>query len=163
MSSSLNKPNDENLPPLERFLTYRLHLINKVSDRDTAAAYASEVGLAIGEARCLAAIGRFSPLSVNDVARAANLNKGQASRCTQALVEQGLVSKQTSPVHGRGVVLTPTAKGRKVYARVIDLIFRRNDEVFGCLSESEQREFGNMMDRIIAAMKLEPGMGPQED
>ena len=157
MPSSSNKPQDKDLPQLERFLTYRLHLINKVSDRDTAAAYASEVGLAIGEARCLAAIGRFAPLSVNDVARAANLNKGQASRCAQALVDQGLVSKQTSPVHGRGVVLTPTRKGRAVYVRVIELIYRRNDEVFGCLSESEQREFGSMMDRIIATMNIEPG------
>lgn len=163
MPSSPNDRQDTDLPPLERSLTYRLHLINKVSDRDTAAAYASEFGLAIGEARCLAAIGRFAPLSVNDLARAANLNKGQASRCAQALVEHGLVSKQASPVHGRGVVLTPTRKGCDVYVRIIELIFRRNQDVFGCLSDSEQHMFGSMMDRIIAAMNLEQLSEPGAD
>lgn len=163
MPASKLTPKEKPLPQLERSLTYRLHLINKVSDRDTAAVYAREFGLAIGEARCLAAIGRFAPLSLNDVARAANLNKGQASRCAQALVEQGLVSKETSAVHGRGVVLTLTDSGADMYTRVIELIFRRNDEVFGCLSEAEQREFGNMMDRIIAAMNLAPGVGPTSE
>jgi DNA-binding MarR family transcriptional regulator len=152
MSVPSQTPQKKRLPHLERSLTYRLHVINKISDRDTAAAYTKEFGLAIGEARCLAAIGRFAPLSVNDVARAANLNKGQASRCTQALVEYGLVLKQTSAVHGREVVLTVTPKGHEVYEGVIELIFQRNQEVFGCLTQDEQQLFGSMMDRIIAAI-----------
>ena len=154
MTDTSDQPSQKTLPHLERSLTYRLHLINKVSDRDTATAYANKFGLAIGEARCLAAIGRFEPLSVNDVARAANLNKGQASRCTQVLVGYGLVLKQTSAVHGRGVVLTLTDKGRGVYESVIELIFQRNQEVFGCLSAQEQEVLGSMMDRIINAMTL---------
>lgn len=80
-------------PALERFLTYRLHTINKITDRDTNRAYLRDCGIPLGEARCLAAIGRYAPLSVNDLALAANLNKGQASRSAQALVERGLIEK----------------------------------------------------------------------
>ena len=61
-------------PALERFLTYRLHVLNKITDRDTNRAYLSDCGIPLGEARCLAAIGRYAPLSVNDLARSANLN-----------------------------------------------------------------------------------------
>ncbi len=136
-------------PALERFLTYRLHVLNKITDRDTNRVYLAECGIPLGEARCLAAIGRYAPLSVNDLARAANLNKGQASRSAQALVERGLVEKTNSESDGRGVVLAPTAAGVAQYRRVIDLIARRNDEIFACLSADEQRLLGGMLDRLI--------------
>ena len=136
-------------PPLERFLTYRLHVLNKITDRDTNRVYLADCGIPLGEARCLAAIGRYAPLSVNDLARAANLNKGQASRSAQALVERGLVEKTNSESDGRGVVLAPTAAGVAQYRRVIDLIARRNDEIFACLSADEQRLLGGMLDRLI--------------
>lgn len=145
-------PDAAALPALERFLTYRMHVVNKVSDRDTNRAYQQACGLPLGEARCLAAIGRYAPLSVNDLARAANLNKGQASRSAQALVERGLVLKETREHDARGVLLTPTAAGRARYAQIIRLIARRNDEIFGCLSAAEQAQLGAMLDRVIARM-----------
>ncbi|MDF3861676.1 MarR family winged helix-turn-helix transcriptional regulator, partial [Achromobacter denitrificans] len=128
---------------------YRLHVLNKITDRDTNRVYLADCGIPLGEARCLAAIGRYAPLSVNDLARAANLNKGQASRSAQALVERGLVEKTNSESDGRGVVLAPTAAGVAQYRRVIDLIARRNDEIFACLSADEQRLLGGMLDRLI--------------
>ena len=136
-------------PALERFLTYRPHVLNKITDRDTNRVYLADCGIPLGEARCLAAIGRYAPLSVNDLARAANLNKGQASRSAQALVERGLVEKTNSESDGRGVVLAPTAAGVAQYRGVIDLIARRNDEIFACLSADEQRLLGGMLDRLI--------------
>ena len=141
------------IPALERFLTYRLHVVNKVSDRDTNRAYLEACGLPLGEARCLAAIGRFAPLSVNDLARAANLNKGQASRSAQALVERGLVHKETRESDARGVLLTPTAEGQARYEQIVALIARRNDEIFGCLDAAERAQLGAMLDRIIAHIR----------
>lgn len=136
---------------LETFLTYRMHRVNKLSDKDTHRAYMEECGLPLGEARCLAAIGRFEPLSVNDLARAANLNKGNASRSAQALVDSGLVCKQISELDGRSVVLSTTSAGKIRYREVIALIDRRNEQIFGCLSRQEQAQLAGMLDRIIAA------------
>lgn len=137
------------LPALDRFLTYRLHLVNKLTDRFSSDAYADEFGLPVGEARCLAAIGNFAPLSVVELAAKANLNKGQASRAAQALAERGLVSKDASETDGRSVVLAPTPSGRALWNRVMALIARRNDEIFGCLSPAERRQLGGMLDRLI--------------
>ncbi|SSW63485.1 Multidrug resistance operon repressor [Achromobacter veterisilvae] len=148
-------------PALERFLTYRLHALNKITDRDTNRAYLADCGIPLGEARCLAAIGRYAPLSVNDLARAANLNKGQASRSAQALVERGLVEKSHSASDGRGVVLAPTQAGIAQYQRIIGLIARRNEEIFGCLSADEQRLLGGMLDRLIG--HLQAGTDHEED
>lgn len=147
----------EELPELEHFLTYRFHLVNKLTDRDTNRAYHEEGEMSLGEGRCLAAIGRFAPLSVNDLARAANLDKGHASRSAKALVERGLVVKTVSESDGRGVVLNPTESGRASYRRIIALIDRRNEEIFGCLSTDEQSLLVQMLDRIIEANL--PGRG----
>lgn len=100
-------------PALERFLTYRLHTINKITDRDTNRAYLRDCGIPLGEARCLAAIGRYAPLSVNDLALAANLNKGQASRSAQALVERGLIEKRSRPPTAAASCCRPPPPARR--------------------------------------------------
>lgn len=138
---------------LDRFLTYRLHRVARLSDRETGAAYLAECGLSVSEARCLAAIGSFEPLSLNDLARSANQDKGHASRSAQSLVEQGLVGKTASASDGRGVVLQLTRKGRAVHAKTMRLIARRNDETFAVLSAAERRVLGEMLDRVGVALQ----------
>ena len=140
-------------PDLERFLTYRLHAISRLSDRDTQRVYLDELGLSLGEARCLAAIGRFAPLSVNDLAQAANLDKGHASRSAQALVARGWVRKTVSERDARGVDVALTARGRRGYADVMRVIARRNDEIFGGLTDAEQAELGRLLDRVAATLR----------
>lgn len=135
---------------LDHVLTYRLHLLNKLTDRASHDLYLRETGLPIGEARCLASIGAFEPLSVNDLALHACLNKGQASRAAQALVERGLVSKTTRETDARGVVLALTPDGRRRWAEIMALIDQRNVDIFGCLSDDERAQLGRLFDRLIA-------------
>ena len=106
-------------------------------------------GIPISEGRCLAAIGSFHPLSVNDLAMRANLNKAQASRSTQALVDQGMVLKQASEVDGRGVVLTLTPKGQAQWEKVMGVVARRNQEILAGLSAEEQAQLDTLLDRLL--------------
>lgn len=135
--------------PLERTFTHRMHTLHKLTDRISQAAYLADAGLPLGEGRCLAAVGSFAPLSVKDVARQANLDKSQASRAVQSLVDKGLVAKQSSPVDGRGVVLTLTAQGRRVWQRVMAVIERRNEEILACLDAAERRELDRLLGRVL--------------
>lgn len=136
--------------PLQETFTHRLHVLHKLTDRVSQQAYADEAGMALGEGRCLAAIGAMSPLSVNDLAHGASLNKGQASRAAQSLVEQGLVRKTASATDGRGVVLTLTAKGERTWRRVMAVIERRNEEILSCLGERERKQLDRTLDRLVA-------------
>ena len=135
---------------LDSPLNYRLHLLHKLTDADSQGAYPVHTGLTLSDGRCLATIGHFEPLSVKDLAVQANLNKGQASRAAQALVEQGLVLKEDRPDDGRGVVLTLTPAGRKLFKRTMQLIAQRNHEIFGCLNAQEQTKLSSLLDRLIA-------------
>lgn len=141
---------DTHPPALQDFLTWRLHRLAKLTDRRSIDAYANVFGLGVGEARCLAAIGQFAPLSVKDLAAQANLDKAQASRAAQMLVERDLVLKSASETDARGVVLTLTRTGWPLWKRVMKLIEQRNADIFGCLSEAEQRQLEAVFDRLIA-------------
>lgn len=142
---------------LERSLTYRLHVLAKLTDRASHAAYLEATGLGHSEGRCLAAIGRYAPLSLNDFAASANLNKGQASRAVQSLCERGLARKTASPTDGRGVVLALTAAGERLYRRILAVVERRNREITACLDESERERLDGFVDRLIAAARAGAG------
>ncbi len=146
---------------LDRHLTYRMHLLHKLTDQESQRRYPLATGLSLSDGRCLSAIGAFEPLSINALAQMANLNKAQASRAAQALVDQGLVNKTGSSTDGRGVELTLTAPGRKCWKQVMDLVDERNEEIFGCLSAPEKRLLGDLFDRLIEHARR-PGAGDDE-
>ena len=135
---------------LERTLTYRLHQLHKLTDADSQSLYPEQTGLSMSDGRCLSTIGSFAPLSIQALAEKANLNKGQASRAAQSLVDQGLVHKADHPGDGRGVVLTLTPAGRRVFHNAMRLIAQRNQAIFGCLSAQEQTTLSSLFDRLIA-------------
>ena len=145
---------------LDRTLTYRLHLLHKLTDIESQRAYAAGAGMSMSDARCLTAVGTFAPLSVNDLAQKANLNKGQASRAAQSLVDQGLVVKTASLTDGRGVVLTMTPQGKKAWQRTMGVVGQRNQDIFGVLSAAEREQLSDFFDRLIAKAK---GGGDADD
>lgn len=142
---------------LQHTLTYRLHLLHKITDQESQRRYLQELDLGLSDGRCLATVGTFEPLSVNDLARAANLNKAQASRAAQSMVERGLLEKTVDPADGRGVVLRLTEAGRRCWEGTMELIVQRNKEIFGCLSLEQQKQLSDLFDRLIAhALKPTP-------
>jgi DNA-binding MarR family transcriptional regulator len=147
--------------PLARTLTHRLHTLHKLSDRLSQAAYLQDASITMSEGRCLAAVGAFEPLSIVALAQAANLDKGQASRAAQALVDAGLVRKSSDAADGRGVVLALTPKGRARWQKVMALIERRNREIFGVLTRDERERFGKMLDTLIARARADLASAPR--
>ena len=135
---------------LNRSLTYRLHLLHKVSDHESHQAYLQSLGMSLSEARCLATIGSFQPMSVMDLADKGNLNKGQASRAAQVLVDRGWIEKKNNPDDGRGVTLSLTAQGKKLWRQTMALIEERNQSIFACLSPAERSTLSALLDRLIA-------------
>jgi DNA-binding MarR family transcriptional regulator len=147
---------------LDRSFTYRLHVLHKLTDMQTQRAYDNELGMTLSDGRALSVIGAFGPLSVNDLAFKSNLNKGQASRAAQSLVEQKLVDKDASGADGRGVVLSLNIKGKKLYERVMALVERRNLEILSALSAEEQRQLNSLFDRLITKTQQQISQQPLE-
>jgi hypothetical protein len=60
------------------------------------------------------------------------------------------VCKEDRPGDGRGVVLSLTPAGRKLFKRTMQLIALRNNDIFGCLNAKEQATLSGLFDRLIA-------------
>jgi DNA-binding MarR family transcriptional regulator len=147
---------------LDRSFTYRLHVLHKLTDMQTQRAYENELGMTLSDGRALSVIGAFGPLSVNNLAFKSNLNKGQASRAAQSLVEQKLVDKDASGADGRGVVLSLNAKGKRLYKKVMDLVEKRNLEILATLSAEEQSQLDALFDRLITKTLQQISLQPLE-
>lgn len=137
---------------LEQFLTYRLHVLNKLAERGIGERYQAKLGVSLPEARVIGSVGSFGPFSIMDLARHANLDKSQASRAAEALIRQGLVQRQTSAEDGRVVLVSLTAEGRALYRKVMPIARKWNGDMFDCLDEQQKVAFGDALDKVIATM-----------
>ncbi|WP_322106472.1 MarR family winged helix-turn-helix transcriptional regulator [Paraburkholderia sp. J41] len=140
---------------LEQFLTYRLHVLNKLSERGSSERYQSKLGITLPEARLIAAVGAFGPFSVMELARHANLDKSQASRAAEALMRRGLLSRETSEQDGRLVLVSLTTEGRELYRKVMPIARKWNVDLFASLDESERDALARALDKVIEAIQPE--------
>ncbi|MFT4066803.1 MarR family winged helix-turn-helix transcriptional regulator [Paraburkholderia sp.] len=137
---------------LEQFLTYRLHVLNKLAERGISERYQTKLGVTLPEARVIAAVGSFGPFSIMELARHANLDKSQASRAAEALIRQGLVQRQPSAEDGRVVLVSLTPEGRALYRKVMPIARKWNGDMFDCLDDAERAAFGAALDKVIGTM-----------
>lgn len=135
---------------LDQFLTYRMHVLNKLSDRGIGERYDAKLAITLPEARVIASVGSFGPFSIMDLARRANLDKSQASRAAEALIQRGLVQRETSREDGRVVLVSLTAEGRALHRKVMPIARKWNADLFDCLDETEKATFGRLVDKVIA-------------
>lgn len=138
---------------LTQFLTYRVHLLNKLSERGISELYQRKIGISIAEARVIAAVGAFGPFSVIELARHANLDKSQASRAAEALMRRALLQRQASRDDGRIVVVSLTPAGRALYRKIMPIARRWNDDLFAMLGEREHAQLSRLLDKVIAAAR----------
>lgn len=135
---------------LEQFLTYRMHVLNKLSDRGIGERYQTKLGITLPEARVIASVGSFGPFSIMDLAKHANLDKSQASRAAEALIQRGLVGRAPSAEDGRVVVISLTPEGRALFRKVMPIARKWNADLFSCLDEAQAQALGRALDKVIA-------------
>jgi DNA-binding MarR family transcriptional regulator len=134
---------------LEQFLTYRLHVLNKLSERGISERYMAKLDVTLPEARVIASVGSFGPFSIMDLARHANLDKSQASRAAEALIRQGLVQREASAEDGRVVLVSLTTEGRALYRKIMPIARKWNVDLFECLDDSEKVALSEALDKVI--------------
>lgn len=135
---------------LEQFLTYRMHVLNKLSDRGISERYQAKLDITLPEARVIASVGSFGPFSIMELAKHANLDKSQASRAAEALINRGLIGRAASSDDGRVVLISLTQEGRALYRKVMPIARKWNADLFDCLSEAERKAFGHALDKVIS-------------
>lgn len=140
---------------LDKQFTYRLKVISKLSDIESNRFYQKECGLNLAQTRTLATVGTFEPLSINLLAQSAILDKSQASRAAKEMVELGFINKTRNENDERGISLTLTPKGKKLFNKVVEAIELRNKTILKPLSVEEIKTLDRLLDKMVGNVATE--------
>jgi DNA-binding MarR family transcriptional regulator len=147
------KPRSSTIEPpgIRDLLSYRLHVVANLLSRGAELRYGREFGVSLWEWRSVALLGGAAGAqSLNELARAAGIDKSQMSRVVSGLAARRLVLRAIDDKDARGVRLTLTRAGRKLYAGLMRAAAERNHAFLDCLSEKERAAFGAALDKLAA-------------
>ena len=138
-------------PGIRDLLSYRLHVVANLLSRGAELRYRREFGVSLWEWRTVALLGGAAGAqSLNELARAAGIDKSQMSRVVSGLAARRLVLRSIDADDARGVKLTLTRAGRALYQGLIRAAAERNDAFLDCLSAKERAAFDAALDKLAA-------------
>ena len=124
---------------IRELLSYRLHQVANLLSRGAEMRYRRECGVSLWEWRTVALLGGAGgPQSLNELARAAGMDKGQMSRVVSGLTARKIVFREADASDARGIRLSLTRSGKALYRKLIAAAAERNSAFLGCLSANEQ-------------------------
>jgi DNA-binding MarR family transcriptional regulator len=126
-------------PTIRELLSYRLHQVANLLSRGAEMRYRREFGVSLWEWRTVALLGGAGgPQSLNELARAAGMDKGQMSRVVSGLTRRRIIFREADANDARGIRLSLTPSGKKLYRKLIGAAAERNNAFLGCLSAKER-------------------------
>jgi DNA-binding MarR family transcriptional regulator len=130
-------------------LSYRVHVVANLLSRGAELRYRREFDVSLWEWRTIALLGAADEaLSLGHLAHAAGIDKSQMSRVVSGLARRHIVLREAHPGDARGVRLTLTRSGRKLYEGLIRAAAERDAAFRNCLSAKEKDVF----ERVLAKL-----------
>ncbi len=140
---------EQTQPPHRRLQGPRLFKILSIIRRFAGPQARRELGLSDFEWRVMSQVGDRAPMSLNELAAVSSHDKGQLSRGVKRLVEAGLLVRESRRGE-RGVFISPTDEGRKVFDQLVRLAFRQNEALIAGLTAEELEIFTRVLDKLEA-------------
>ena len=132
-------------------LSFKLHRVANLLSRGAELRYRREFGVSLWEWRTIAFLGRADqPMSLGQLAELANIDKGQMSRVVAGLTKRRMVLREAHPGDRRGVRLTLTKSGKRVYEGLIYAAAERDHRVRNCLSDREAKILEQALSKIAS-------------
>ena len=145
----MTKTNQEHLK-LERFLPYRLSILSNKVSGIIAETYKDKFALSITEWRIMAVLGEFSDISADEISSKTQLEKSILSRAISKLLKRNLIERSIAADDRRRSEIRLSATGMMVYREIVPLSYQYEEALLKCLSESEQRQISDLIDRLYA-------------
>ena len=134
---------------IRQLLSYRLHEVANLLSRGAELRYRREHGVSLWEWRSIALLGATrEPLSLNHLAHAAGIHKSQMSRVVSGLSKRGMVRREADPDDARGIRLTLSKAGQRLYDGLIRAASERDAAFRGCLSRAETEVFERALSKL---------------
>ncbi len=124
-------------PQLHQMVTFRLSRLNARLNAQATKILAKSAGITLMQWRVfvmLESLGRITP---SDIVRQTGLDKSQLSRAIKTMIEQGLVTSQSSESDQRAHYIRVTEKGLSVFHRARPLMRNRQERLSNALDQHE--------------------------
>src|SRR2546425_10943226 len=132
-------------------LSFKRPRVANLLSRGAELRYRREFGVSLWEWRTIALLGRSDePMSLGHLAKAASIDKGQMSRVVAGLAKRRIVLREAHPGDGRGVQLTLSKLGRRIYQGLIRAAAERDRMGRNCLSQREVKVFEQAVSKIAS-------------
>jgi DNA-binding MarR family transcriptional regulator len=153
MASAKRKSSPAEMLVLEEFLPYRLSILSNRVSRAIAARYAKTFDLSIPEWRVIAVLGRKPGLTAKEIAEATEMDKVAVSRAVARLVKARRVRATADREDARRQLLTLTAQGEEVHARIAPIALASEQRLLSALDARERADLDVLLNRLLAAAK----------
>lgn len=138
---------------LETFLPYRLSVLTNRISRRLAELYAERFALSIPEWRVLAVVARFPGASAEQVCRETAMDKVAVSRAVTRLLNSKRLQRSYAADDRRRSVLRLSARGRRVYQRIVPLARAFEQQVLRGFTARERRELERLLAKLDTAVE----------
>ncbi|HZW21853.1 MarR family winged helix-turn-helix transcriptional regulator [Noviherbaspirillum sp.] len=129
-------------------LSFRLHSVANMLSRGAAMRYRREFGVTLWEWRTIALVGGQPGMSLKELAKIAGLDKSQVSRVVTGLTERRLLLRSTDENDARGIRLSLTNAGQRLYQGLIQAAAERNEAILGALTQQERAVLESAMVKL---------------
>ncbi|MEM9084478.1 MAG: MarR family winged helix-turn-helix transcriptional regulator [Pseudomonadota bacterium] len=139
---------------LSQFLPYQLSVASNAVSALIAERYRNRFGLKIPEWRIMAVLGDLhtretsAGMTQRALTDATVMDKVAVSRACKVLENRGLIERAPNAADGRSHMMVLTQEGRKIHQEVLPLALATEGEILDGFSESEQKRFRVMLEKL---------------
>jgi DNA-binding MarR family transcriptional regulator len=129
-------------------VSHRFSLIAKRFDQTLATMHAKKLGISINNWKIMRVIAFFGPLSATELGSRTSLDPDKVTRAVDALVQRSYVIRKDDEADRRRVVLTLSAKGRRVHDRIEMVAGALEAEFLSVLTADEHRALLSSLNKL---------------
>lgn len=149
----LESGNQDSLLNLPSFFPYRLSTLDMAVSQSVSQLYTGRFKLSRQEWRIIAALGSNDSMSAKEIAAYSSLEKMQVSRAISRLKKEQLIIQQENQDDRRYTSLSLSDKGLATYKKIVPLVLAREEFILSALTEEEQQQLAELMDKVYEKAK----------
>jgi DNA-binding MarR family transcriptional regulator len=142
------KANGSDTLVLESFVPFRLSVLANRLTRSVARVYSQRFRLTAPEWRTMAVLGRYGPMTANNVVDRTAMDKVRVSRAVAKLLAAGHITRRADPEDRRRAILELTPSGKAVYRQIVPLVLAVEEDLLADLDRDERGTFERVLHKL---------------
>jgi len=133
---------------LRSFFPYLVRIYYRAVSEAVSSVYTKSYGLSVSEWRTMAVLGPHNSLSASEIVAQSSMDKVVVSRAIKGLQAQGFLKRDIDGDDRRRAVLRLTEQGRELFAKLVPMVKKAEENCLQHLSPQERTTLITLMQRV---------------